>query len=303
MNTAPRSDIAGAAGTLRRARWGLEAAAVDACAAAIRRASPRGRRSIGRALGTVFWAVDARHRRNAQRNIALAFGDTLSAQDVRRLTLASMRHFTRVMVEAAAFRDFQPDAVRVEGIEHVRTALERGRGLLGFSGHFGHWELLRLALGHHGMPSLGIARPLENPRLEEWLTGLRGLGGNGVLARHGAVSAASKLLGEGRFVALLIDQQPEHSGIPVSFFGRRAFAAAGLGVLAVRTGAPVVPGFAVLEPDGSWHVVVEPEVPVVATGDQRADVQRVMTDCTAILERWVRRYPEQWLWTHAKLKP
>jgi KDO2-lipid IV(A) lauroyltransferase len=281
----------------------MEAAAVDVCLAAVGRLSPRRRVSIGRALGTVFWAVDARHRRNAQRSIALAFGDALPRRDVHRLTLASMRHYTRVMVEATAFREFQPDDVRAEGLEHLRTALDKGRGLLGFSGHLGNWELLHLALGHHGLPSLAVVRPLDNPRLEKRLENLRGLGGNGIVARRGAVSSVLKLLREGRFVTMLIDQRSEDSGIPVSFLGRRAFAADALAVLALRTGAPIVPGFAVLEPDGSWHVVIEPEVPVVASGDLHADIQRVMTDCTAILERWVRRYPEQWLWTHAKLKP
>ena len=303
MPRSRRSDTAPAEGVLRRARWAVEAAAVDVCLATIGRLSPRRRLSVGDALGTLFWAVDARHRRNAQRNIALAFGGQLSPRDVRRLTLASMRHYTRVIVEATAFRDFQADAVRVEGIEHLRTALDRGRGLLGFSAHFGHWELLRFAAGYHGIPSFAIARPLENPRLEKRLANVRALGGNGIIAKHGAVSSALKLLREGRFVAMMIDQRPEHSGVPVSFFGRRAFATDALAVLALRTGAPVVPGFAVLEPDGSWRVVIEPEVPIVASGDLRADVQRVMTDCTAILEVWVRRYPEQWLWTHAKLKP
>lgn len=303
MSSSGGPDTTASAGPLRRARWAIEAAAVDVCLAAVGRLSPRRRVSLGDALGTVFWAVDARHRRNAQRCIALAFGDAFSRRDVQRLTLASMRHYTRVIVETAAFRNFQPDAVRVEGLEHLRTALGKGRGLLGFSGHFGHWELLHLALGHHGMPSLAVVRPLENPRLERRLTSLRGLGGNGIIAKRGAVSSVLKLLREGRFVTMLIDQRPEHSGSPVSFFGCRAFAADALASLALRTGAPIVPGFAVLEPDGSWHVVVEPEVPVVASGDIRADVRRVMTDCTAILERWVRRYPEQWLWTHAKLKP
>jgi KDO2-lipid IV(A) lauroyltransferase len=291
---------------MTRLRWHTEAALFDIAAAAVGRMSPRSRLAVGSALGTVFWAVDARHRRAATANIRLAYGDELSLHESRRLTLASMRHFTRVMVETAAAHRFAADEnsgrIRVEGVEHLRTAHARGRGLLGFTGHFGNWELLRLAGAHHGVASLTIARPLDNPVLDAHLTRLRGLMGNRVTAKRGAVLAALSHLREGGTVSMMIDQRPERSGLAVPFFGCQAFAAATLAVLAIRTGAAIVPSFAVLEPDGSWHVVYEPEVEVVRTGDLREDSLRIMTTCTAILERWIRQYPEQWLWTHARLK-
>jgi KDO2-lipid IV(A) lauroyltransferase len=207
------------------------------------------------------------------------------------------------MAEMIAFRGDDPVSRRIstEGLEHLREAQAKGKGLLGFSGHFGHWELLRFTLGCHGLPSTGIARPLDNPHLDRRITALRALGGNGVVAKRGGVSSALRGLRNRDFVTIMIDQRTAQSGIGVPLFGRRAFAADSLAVLAIRTGAPIVPGFAVLEPDGSWRVVVEPEVPVLLTGDFRADSLKIMTDCTAILERWIRRYPEQWLWTHARL--
>jgi KDO2-lipid IV(A) lauroyltransferase len=125
----------------------------------------------------------------------------------------------------------------------------------------------------------------------------------GVVAKRGAVAAALKTLRAGGFVTLLIDQRPERSGLPVPFFGHTAFAADALAVLALRTGAPIVPGFAALQPDGCWHVSIGPEVPVAPTGRSDEDVRAIMTACTRILEQWVRRYPEQWLWTHARMKP
>ena len=291
------------AGVLRRTRWAAEAAAVDVCLAGARSLGPRARLALGRVVGTAFWAIDARHRRNAERCIALAFGDRLTAAQVRQLARNSMRHYARLMLETAAFDDHLAESVHVEGVEHLRHGLSQGRGLLGFSGHFGHWELLRLAAAHHGVPSVALVRPLSNPLLDERLERLRGVGGNELFAQQGGVASALRLLREGRFVSMLIDQRTSRSGIPVSFLGRRAFAADTLAVLALRTGVPIVPGFACLEADGSWHVVFGPEVPVVRTGRFRDDVPRIMADCTAILERWVRRYPEQWLWTHARMEP
>jgi KDO2-lipid IV(A) lauroyltransferase len=300
------SPSAGPARGMRRLKWRIEAAALDVSAAAIGRARPRTRLALGSAFGSVFWAVDWRHRRAAQRNIALAYGGQLSTREVNRLALASMRHFARVLVEAAAFPRPQSavasGSVRVEGIENLRNAVARGQGVLGFSGHFGHWELLRLTLAHHGLTSSAIARPLDNPYLEQRAAQVRALGGEDPIAKRGGVSSALKRLRQGELVTLLIDQRREQSGVPVTFFGRQAFAAGSLAVLALRTGAPIIPGVGYLDSDGVWHVVLEPEVPVVRTGDLRADTRRIMTDCTAFLERWIRRYPEQWLWTHARLK-
>jgi KDO2-lipid IV(A) lauroyltransferase len=291
-------------GAMRRLQWLAEAAVFEVCTASISRLSPRSRLAIGSVLGTAFWAVDARHRRAARRNIEVAYGDQLSPRQTRDLALASMRHFARVAVEMLAFRDTEAGigTVRVEGLDHLRRALAKGRGLLGFSGHFGHWELLRFAAGHHGLPSVAIVRPLDNPYLDRRVTLLRTMGGNGVVAKRGGVSASLKCLRDGGFVTVMVDQRTDSSGMAVPFFGHQAFAADSLAVLALRTGAPIVPGFGFLDTDGSWRVVVEPELPVVPTGDMRADSRRIMTDSTAILERWIRRYPEQWLWTHARLK-
>jgi len=304
----PRRPLrSGFGGAVQRLRWLAEAALFDVAAATVGRATPRARLAIGSALGTAFWAVDARHRRAAARNIALAYGDQLSSREVRRLTLASMRHFTRMMVETVAFPRLPFEEakkhVTVEGIEHLRAAYGRGRGMLGFSGHLGNWELMSFMFGRLGMPATGIARPLDNPYLQERLIRLRTLSGNRIINARGAFREALAVLKGGGFVGIWIDQRPKRGGVLVPFFGTDAYTASGLARLALDSEAAVVPCFAVQETDGSWRMVIEPEVPLVRTGDFEADCYRITADCTAILERWIRRYPEQWLWTHAKLKP
>lgn len=311
----------GSAGAATRLRWRLEAILFDVFAGAIGRAAPRTRRAIGSAFGTAFWALDAHHRRAAVRNIAIAYGDQLSALEVRRLALASMRHYVRMMVEAAAAGYRAPGTPgagpavpgtrpaapgtgpKVEGLEHVEAALGRGRGVITFTGHLGCWESWPVALGSHGVPIAVVARPLENPHLAARLIRARTGTGSRVIDKQGAMREGLAVLRRGGVIGLLIDQRPEKTGEPVPFFGHRAFAAGSLAALALRTGAPVVPGFAVAGPDGSCRLEFEPDVPVVRTGDVRADTARIMADSTAVLERWVRRYPDQYLWTHAKMKP
>jgi KDO2-lipid IV(A) lauroyltransferase len=262
------------------------------------------RRAVGSALGTVFWAVDVRHRRVARDNVRLAYGATLPPRDARRLVLGSMRHFARLTVETLAFQQYLAEDVeahvRVEGFEHLREAHGKGSGVIGFTGHLGHWELMSFMFGRLGMPATGIARPLDNPYLEARLDRLRTLTGNRVINKRGAFREALAVLRGGGFLGIWIDQRPKRGGIRVPFFGVDAYTTDGLARLALASKAAVLPCFAVQEADRSWRMVIEPPVTVVRTGNAEADTYRITADCTAILERWVRRYPEQWLWTHRR---
>ena len=286
------------------ARFRAEAGVVGTLSLLARSAVPRVRRAGGTGVGTLHWALDARHRRVARDNLRLAYGDTLSRSDVRRLVLASMRHFAQVVVETLAFERYlagESDArVRVEGVEHLHAALARGRGAISVSGHLGHWELLWLMLGRLGVPFASIVRPLDNPNIEARLARLRTLSGNGLIDKHTASRQALLRLRRGGGLAVLIDQRPKRGGIPVPFFGHDAYTTDGPARLALASGAAVIPCFVVRESDGAWRMVIEPELAVLRTGDRVADAYRLTADCTAILERWVRRYPDQWLWTHRR---
>ena len=288
----------------RQVRHRVEASIFDVLSAVVRLASPRVRLALGSALGTLVWALDVRHRRVARENVRLAYGTSLAPRESRRLVLGSVRHFTRLALETLAFPRYLADAarsqIRVEGLEHGAAAIAKGRGVIGFSGHFGHWELLIFTMAQRLRPASVVARPLDNPHLEKRLSRLRTLSGNRVVAKRGAVSDALSVLEGGGIVTLLIDQRPKRGGIPVPFFGHPAYTTELVATLALRTGASIVPAFAFLERDGAWRIVLEPEVPVVRTGNLRTDAYRITADCTAVLERWIRRYPEQWLWMHGR---
>ena len=300
-------DADSTAGVALRLRFRLEAALFDVFAAAVSVTSPRGRLALGSAFGTLFWLLAVRLRRLASANVRLAYGEAVAPREVRRIVLGSMRHFARIAVETLAFPKYPTDSlaahVRVEGLEHLRGALARGKGVIGFTGHLGHWELLAYTLARAGIPATGISRPLDNPHLERRLLRLRTLSGNRIISKRGAFPEAVRVLEEGGFLGIWIDQRPKRGGVTISFFGRQTRARSTVAVLALRTGAAIVPIFSVLEPDGLWRVVVEPEVRVGPTGDPEADTRRMTAETTAVLERWVRRYPEQWLWTHARWTP
>ena len=160
-------------------------------------------------------------------------------------------------------------------------------------------------MGLLGIPFSVIARPLDNPALDRRLIELRRATGNEVIPKLRAVRETMKAVARGAGVAILIDQDAGKDGVFVPYFGRLAATTPTLALLALRTEAPIVPVFARVEPDGTIAVHIEPVVETHPTGDRDADVLRVTAACTAIVERWARSTPEQWLWMHRlwKTKP
>jgi KDO2-lipid IV(A) lauroyltransferase len=287
-----------------RTRYFIEAGVFDVLSVVARHASPAGRARVASLLGRIQWTLDLRHRRVALSNLRLAYGAELATGATRRIARESMTHTARLALETLALDTYAngpiDDYVRLEGIDYLREAYDRGRGVIGVTGHIGHWELLSIVFGRLGIRSTGIARPLDNPFLESRLMRLRGLTGSGVIPKNRAFGPALKRLRHGELVGILADQRPKRGGIVVPFFGTEAYTTEGPAMLALASEAAIVPGFAVWERDGTLRLVMEPEVPVVRTGDREADARRITADCTAIIERWVRRYPEQWLWTHRR---
>lgn len=291
---------------MKRLRFAIEALLFAALLRVGALLPRRALHALGAATGLFASVVDRRHTRIARNNLRLAFGGGLSEREERRIVRECWKHFGRITFDSLAFprlsaRDIGT-VVRVEGAERVRSAYERGKGVLFFSGHMGHWEIAALAQGFAGHRMLLVARPLDNPHLERMLARLRTLSGNIVIHKRSAVREILRALREGLGAAIVIDQDARNEGIFVPFFGIPAATTPTLALLALRTGAPIIPVFAYPGPRGTWRVVYDPEVPVEPTGDREADVARITAACTAVIERQVRAHPEQWLWMHRRWK-
>lgn len=260
----------------------------------------------GSLAGRLGYLFDRRHRRIAFDNLALAYGPELGRARARRIVRACWRHFGRITFDTLCFSRFDRESarriVRYEGLDHIRNAYAKGKGVLLFSGHFGHWELTAMMQGFLGLPLALVTRPLDNPRLERLLAELRGRSGNRLIHKRRGVRQMLAALREGIGVAIVIDQDARRHGVFVPFFGRLASTTPTLALLALRSGAAVVPTYSIPQPDGSYLVVYEPEVEVLATGNRLDDRKRITEQCTEILERWVRRDPELWLWMHRRWK-
>jgi KDO2-lipid IV(A) lauroyltransferase len=169
--------------------------------------------------------------------------------------------------------------------------------------HFGNWELMALAFSLFYHPINIVIRPLDSPFLDSLIDSIRTRGGNKMIAKKGSVNKVLRLLAAGEVVGLLIDQNPAwYEGVFVPFFNEVACTNKALSSLALRTSAPVVPAYNVRELDGSYRIVVEPEVVLDRSGDIRVDIEENTATFNRIIESYVRCHPEQWFWVHQRWK-
>jgi KDO2-lipid IV(A) lauroyltransferase len=291
---------------MNRTRMVMEATLFRTLAGAAERLPRPGLLAMGTLAGRIACFVDRRHRAIALGNLHRALGDRLSDRQIRRISLRCWEHFGRITMDALAFRRLAREGPRGrivhEGLDHLRQAYALGRGVLEFSGHYGHWELAALLQARMGHPVALVARPLDNPRLETLLRDLRQATGNVVIYKRRAVRDVLSVLRKGLGVAILIDQDARNAGVFVPFFGRPASTTPALALLAARTGAPVLPVHCTPEGRDGYRIVYQPPVPFEHTGDRERDLTRMTARYTEILEGWVRAKPEYWLWMHRRWK-
>ena len=284
-------------------RQSLEFALVAGIAAVVRLLPMPVVRSCGAALGRAAYHVDPFHRRVALDNLAHAFPTKTDAER-RALTKAMFAHFGSLMLELIRFGALSERQmlalVESDGDERARAAYEKGRGVLFFTGHFGYWEMHAIVHALSGRSVAMLARPLDNPRLHLLLEQIRTRTGNSIIYRQGAIRKVLRELQANRGIAILIDQHLHTpDAVHVDFFSRPAATTSALAALALRTGAPVIPVFALPLPHGRYRLIYEP--PVEPPRENSPDAVREFTQrCTDVLEMYVRRHPHLWLWMHRR---
>ena len=259
--------------------------------------------AAGTLLGRAFHLADGAHRRLALKNLEAAF-PARPAHERAAIARDMFAHFGRLLTVLLKFSTMRPEQmlarVEFEGDERVRAAHGLGKGVLLFTGHFGYWEINALVHALTLHPMSVLARPLDNPLLHGLLERVRGRTGNAVIYRRGAVRRVLRALAANQAVAVLIDQHIQTAdAVYVDFFNRPAATTSALAALAMRTGAPVIPVFALPLPGGRFRMVYEHAVDPPRADDP--DALRDFTQrCTDVLEMYVRRYPGLWLWMHRR---
>lgn len=282
-------------------RHALEYAVYLAFKGALRALPHAATRSVGRALGGLFWLLDARHRKVAFDNLEVL---GLPAAERRRLARRCFAHFGAAVCDTISSSRFDAVALcerlTLEGFEHLQQAEDAGKGVVVMSAHLGLWEIAAYPPGLYGGPMSVVVRPLDNPHLDRELTRLRERFGNRLIAKHGAARQMLRTLAAHGRLGILIDQRVQRQeGIELPFFGRPALTSPVLAKLSLRTGAPVVPIAGYPEPGGRYRVAFRP--PIWPQGaDDEASVATLTAQYLAAVEDEIRPNPELWLWLHRR---
>ncbi len=264
-------------------------------------------RGFGIGLGRAVYLLHVRLRRVGMRNLALAFPEKTEAERAAILR-GVFTSLGRQLAELCQFPKYTPENVEqvvvYDGLENYERAYARGKGVLFLTAHFGAWELSAFAHSLHGHWLHVVMRPMDNQYLDRLIQRYRTMHGNKTVGKDDFVRGLLAAMKAGEVVGILMDtNMTPPQGVFVDFFGIPACTASGLARIALRTDGAVVPGFTIWdEALGKYRLRFDPAVDLVRTGDLEADIVANTQKFTKVIEDYVRKYPEQWLWVHRRWK-
>jgi Kdo2-lipid IVA lauroyltransferase/acyltransferase len=264
-------------------------------------------RAFAIALAQTFYVLHVRLRRVGMRNLAMAFPEKKEAERAAILH-GAFTSLGRQLAEVCRFPKYTTENVEqvvvYDGLENYEQAYARGKGVLFVTAHFGAWELSAFAHSLHGHWLHVVMRPMDNEYLDRLIQCYRTMHGNKTVGKDDFVRGLLAAMKAGEVVGILMDtNMTPPQGVFVDFFGIPACTASGLARIALKTDAAVVPGFTIWdEALGKYRLRFDPAVELVRTGDLEADIVANTQKFTKVIEDYVRKYPDQWLWVHRRWK-
>jgi Kdo2-lipid IVA lauroyltransferase/acyltransferase len=262
---------------------------------------------IGRQVGRSFFHLSPRHRRIALSNLLKAFGSEMSGEDRWRIARSSFENMALTTLEMLHFPALNTkdliNRTEFEGLDNLHKADCKKQGVLLLTAHFGNWEFLSLALSRMGFVGGALFRPFDFKPLDDYITSIRTSTGVRLIPKNRSMRKVLAMLHRGELIGILLDQNTIiREGVFVDFFGRSACTDKGLALLALKTGAPVVPVFCLRTEDGRFKIIIQPEVELQRNGDKTKEIEDNTALFTRVIENIIRAYPEQWLWLHQRWK-
>lgn len=260
----------------------------------------------GNLCGDLWFALDRHHRQVALQNLYQAFGREKSDRELQQLARRVFRNLGRIIFEVAwstriDLKQFRRYATTT-GLGNYRRAIAKGKGVLLMTAHLANWELLVFFAALTNNPISIVYRRLDFKPLDRFFRKFRSRFGARMIRNSHAMRPIMRRLRAGDGIAVLLDQNVDwYEGVFADFFGRRACTNMGLALLALRTGAPVLPVL-VTRTAGGFITDFGPEISLIKTGDKIRDVEVNTQRYNQVLEDFIRRHPDQWMWVHRRWK-
>ncbi|HNY51708.1 MAG TPA: lysophospholipid acyltransferase family protein [Smithella sp.] len=264
------------------------------------------RKGLFISLFYLFYLVGTKTRLITIHNLMRSFPEK-DTKEILKIAGGVYRHFAMVAAEFFDLPYITKDNihkwVEAEGVENYQGGIAKGKGMLSIVAHFGNWELMTIAGPMYLKPFYIVYRPLDNAVIDNVVEYVRTIQGNSLIPKGGSGKTIIELLKENQLIGILSDQNvSKREGVFVDFFGRTACTGVGLAVMAMRSGAPVLPAFMARQKSGKYKFIVKPTVEAVCTDNYENDLVVNTQRFTKIIEEVIREYPDQYFWFHQRWK-
>ena len=258
---------------------------------------------VGRALGWLLGSGLRFRRKEVHAALQRCFPEK-SPADARATADGMYRHLGILLIEILRTGCIAPatldEEVDFSGFEKGMQILKQGRGLIVLTAHVGNFELLAMMAALKGAPLTVITKALKPKWLNDWWIETRVKFGVKMLPARDSYRYCREALKANGILGFILDQNMKRNrGVFVDYFGRPACTSPGLALLSAQTGAPVLPVFMLREPDGRHRLHVFDPLPPPQSADKEA-IRQATQAYTAIIERFVREHPDQWIWLHRR---
>jgi len=258
---------------------------------------------IAEYIGRLLFHLDKKHRQRALDNLTFAFSEKSYSEikDIcRKVYINSAKIFMEFIFLPKIDKDFVKRNVKIVGEENLKKGLKLNKGIIGITGHIGNWELLGAILVKSGYGLSAVYHPMRNPLSDKLFYQLRYESGMELISMKNSLKGSIKALKENRILGLIADQDAGGSGVFVNFFNRPASTAKGPAVFAIKTGAPMIIFTLIREKGDRFTLYIDEPLKVRRSGNLEDDILYNTKLWSDELEKWVRKYPEQWFWVHRK---
>ena len=259
-------------------------------------------------LSNIYYFAAIKNRKLAIRNLRLALGFEISEKQLQHIVKQSFMTMGQAVMDTIYFRKFSNDEIEktipIEGIENLKKALAKGKGIIVVSAHLGSFTLIGSRLSVAGYPTSMIARHMRDEKLEKEFVEICRLVGQKVIFNNPIMAfyrRCRRTLSRNELVLIMVDQNFGAEGVPVKFFNRQAMVPSGSAVLSMRTGAEIVPIFMVKNENNMNVLKIEPAINVSSTDDVEVDTKAYLQAVVDVIEKYIRDYPGQWVnWIHKR---
>jgi len=221
-----------------------------------------------------------------------------SDKEIAEIRIWMFRNFAKYLVDFFRFQNLDKEYIqkniKTENLHYFDDALAKGKGVIVLTAHLGNWELGGVVIAQSGYPFWAVVLPHKHKQVNKFFNDQRESKGIGVIHLGKAARQSLHILKENKALALVGDRDFTETGLVLDFFGKPTFFPEGPAVLALKTGAAIVPGFMFRNKDDTFTLSIEPPIEFIPTGNKEQDEIAIISKYKIIFEDYIRRFPDQW---------